>query len=104
MSNKNARKTSSDKKGIKGFFKARRTRMGAAFISVTVLVIAAVVLLNVIFGVLSDRSAMYIDVTANRNYKLQQATLDYINDLNKDVDIYVLANESLYCFNVFFLS
>ena len=93
MSNKNARKTSSDKKGIKGFFKARRTRMGAAFISVTVLVIAAVVLLNVIFGVLSDRSAMYIDVTANRNYKLQQATLDYINDLNKDVDIYVLANE-----------
>ena len=91
MSNQNKKNT--PRKGFKGFIGSRRTRIGATYIGVTVLVIAAVVLVNVIFAVLSDRSAMYIDVTANRNYKLQSVTVDYIEDLKKDVDIYVLVNE-----------
>ena len=92
MSN-NTKKPSESKRSIKAFFKARNTRRGAASIGVTVLIIAAVILVNVIFAVISSRNAMYIDVTANRSFKLQSATLDYIGDLNKDVDIYVLADE-----------
>lgn len=92
MKNKN-KNTSEKKQGFKSFLKAKNTRRGAASVGVTALVIVAVILVNVIFAILSYRRAMYIDVTANRSYKLQSVTLDYIKDLDKDVDIYVLANE-----------
>ena len=89
----NPKKTSDKKNGVKSFFTARNTRRGMTSLGVTVLLIAAIVLVNVILAVLSSRSSMYIDVTANRTYKLQSVTLDYIKDLDKDVDIYVLASE-----------
>lgn len=79
--------------GFKSFITARNTRRGAASIGVTVLIIAAIVLVNVIVAALSSRSGMYIDVTEDRSYKLQSATVDYIADLQKDVDIYVLTSE-----------
>ena len=91
MSKKSTNNTS--KKGFKSFFSARNTRRGMTSVGITVLLVVAVILVNVIFAVLSDRSAMYIDVTANRNFKLQSQTIEYIEDLKKDVDIYVLANE-----------
>ena len=84
---------SEKKNGVREFFTARNTRRGITSVGITVLLIAAVVLVNVILAVLSSRSSMYIDVTADRTYKLQGVTLDYIKDLDKDVDIYVLASE-----------
>ena len=91
--NKNISGKTSKNSGVKGFLRARNTRRGAASIGVTVLVIAAVILVNVILAVLSSRSAMYVDVTAGRSYKLQSVTLDYLSKLDQDVDIYVLVNE-----------
>ena len=92
---KNASKKPSgqSKKGFVGFITARNTRRGMTSIGVTVLLVASIVLVNVIMAVLSDRSAMYIDVTEQRSYKLQSKTVGYIDALEKDVDIYVLANE-----------
>ncbi|MBR1533984.1 MAG: Gldg family protein [Ruminococcus sp.] len=91
--NKRSSKKPSSKKGFKQFITARNTRRGATSVGITVLLIAAIVLVNAVLAILSDRSAMYIDVTANRNFKLQSMTIDYIKTLDKDVDIYVLAAE-----------
>ena len=91
MSNK--KQSSASKNGRKGFLSSRSTRRGLTSVGVTVLVIAAVILLNVILAILSSHRAMYVDVTANRTYKLQSATVDYLNGLDRDVDIYVLASE-----------
>lgn len=91
--NKRSSKKPSTKKGFKQFITARNTRRGATSVGITVLLIAAIVLVNAVLAILSDRSAMYIDVTANRNFKLQSMTIDYIKTLDKDVDIYVLAAE-----------
>lgn len=93
MSKQTSKKPSAEKKGFRNFVTARNTRRGATSVGITALIIAAIVLVNVILAVLSDRSAMYIDVTANRNFKLQTQTIDYIDSLDKDVDIYVLASE-----------
>ena len=92
MSNKK-RTSEQSKGGIKRFFSSRSTRRGITSIGVTVLVIAAVILVNVILAILSSHHAMYVDVTANRTYKLQSATVDYLNNLDREVDIYVLASE-----------
>lgn len=81
------------KTGFKEFLTARNTRRGATSLGVTVLIVAAVILVNVILAILSSRSGMYIDVTENRSYKLQSPTLAYIDDLDRDVDIYVLTSE-----------
>ena len=91
--NKRSSKKPSSKKGFKQFITARNTRRGATSVGITVLLIAAIVLVNAVLAILSDRSAMYIDVTANRNFKLQSMTIDYIKTLDKDFDIYVLAAE-----------
>lgn len=91
--NKRSSKKPSSKKGFKQFITARNTRRGATSVGITVLLIAAIVLVNAVLAILSDRSAMYIDITANRNFKLQSMTIDYIKTLDKDVDIYVLAAE-----------
>ncbi len=92
---KQSLKTASEKKEsrLKSFFTARNTRRGAISVGVTLFLLAAVILVNVILAILSSRSAMYIDVTAGRNFKLQSPTIEYLNRLEKDVDIYVLANE-----------
>ncbi len=93
MSNKTSKKTSAGKKSFKQFITARNTRRGATSVGITVMLIAAIVLVNVVLAILSDRSAMYIDVTESRNFKLQSETIDYISGLEKDVDLYVLAKE-----------
>lgn len=86
-------KNKSAKNSLKSFFTSRNTRRGITSLGVTILLIAAIVLINVILAIVSSHKALYVDVTADRNYKLQSATVNFIKDLDKDVDIYVLANE-----------
>lgn len=90
MSKKNEKKPSP----IKRLFSSRNTRQGAVSVAVTAAIIAAVILLNAVIAIIASRTPLYLDVTANRNYKLQSVTVDYIRSLDKDVDIYVLAEES----------
>ena len=82
--------------GSKGFFKARNTKRGAASIAVTILVIAAIVLLNIVTGTLSTRYSLYADMTSNGAYRLQDATARFASTVEKDTDLYVLANENVF--------
>lgn len=78
----------------KGFFKSRSVRRGAASIVITVLFIVAVVLINLIAAAFTNSHPLYIDVTENSSFKLQSATTDYLETVNKPVTIYILQSEA----------
>ncbi|WP_316607737.1 Gldg family protein [uncultured Ruminococcus sp.] len=90
----NNEKKTSEKKGFKGFFKARSTRRGAAAIALTALVIAAVVLVNLVLAAVTNTHPLYIDVTENSSFKLQPETEEFASSINKDVTVYILQTES----------
>ena len=81
---------------FKSFLKARNTKKGAISIAITVLVIVALVLLNVVTTTLTSRYSLYADMTYNNAYRLQDVTKQYASSVEKDVDFYVLSNETVF--------
>lgn len=88
MKKQNEKRTS-----FANFLKARNTGRGILSIVLTVLIIAAVILLNVAVTGMSSRYSLYLDTTPNKAYRLQSVTADYAASIEKDVDFYVLAYE-----------
>lgn len=74
----------------------RNLKYGSFATVLTVLFIAAVVLLNVVTTVLFDRFPISIDLTANSIYSVSQETIDYIEGIDALVDITVMATEDEY--------
>ena len=60
----------------------------------TVLFIAAVVVLNVIVSIISDRIDTTADLTDTGIYTLDEATTNYLAGLDKDVTVSVMNTES----------
>lgn len=74
----------------------RRRRFGIVATLITLGVVAAAVVLNVLVGVLMDRYPLSIDLTSDSIYGISDETIDYIHNLDQDVTIHVLATrESL---------
>ena len=71
----------------------RRRRFGLVATLITVGVVAAVVVLNVLAGVLMDRYPLSIDLTSGSLYGISDETIDYIQSLDQDVTIHVLATK-----------
>ena len=92
--NNNNQTSENKKNGAKGFFKSRGARRGAVSIVVTVLFIAAVILLNLVAAAFTNNHPLYIDVTENSSFKLQDTTVEYLDTVEKDVSIYILQKES----------
>lgn len=88
------KKNTSSKKNFREFMNSRSARRGAASILITVLVIAAIILVNVMIGSIASRTNLSVDITANASFRLQSTTEDYISAVNKPVDIYVLQKEN----------
>ena len=88
------KKPSEKKNKFKAFFTGRSARRGAVSIVITALFIAAIVLLNIVLATIKDRHPMYIDVTENASYQLQQDTKDFLDQVDDNVTIYVLQKES----------
>jgi hypothetical protein len=88
MNNKNS--------SFKTFLSARNTRRGALSVAITVFVIAAVILLNIIASSLTSRYSLYADLTSNDAYRLQDATAAFASTVEKDVTLTVLQNESVF--------
>ena len=89
---RNTSKANKEKKG--SFFKQRSTRRGAVSILLTVLFIAAIVLLNVVLTAVTDQFPLSVDVTENASYQLQQETKDYLDKIDQPVTVYVLQKET----------
>lgn len=63
------------------------------YLTVGALTLAAVVLVNIVAGALSDRYPLSIDLTPGKLFELHADTADYIATLNQPVDIHVLATQ-----------
>lgn len=85
-------KANKEKKG--NIFKQRGTRRGAVSILLTVLFIAAVVILNILLAAITEKHPLYIDVTENASYQLQSQTEEYLDQVTEPVEIYVLQKET----------
>ena len=90
----NEKKTSEKKGGFKNLLKSRGARRGTLSLVLTILFIAAIVLVNIVLAAVTDKYPLYIDVTENSSYQLQSETKDYLKDISKPVDIYVLQKET----------
>ena len=71
----------------------RRFRMGSFATVLTVIFIAALIILNLIVSAVSNRYPVQIDLTTDKIYGLSDETIEYLKGLEKEVDIYVLATE-----------
>lgn len=62
----------------------------------TVIFIAAVVLINIIASILFDRYPLTIDLTENAMYSITQESIDYIQSIDGEINVTVLANEDTF--------
>lgn len=92
------RKTNTaEKSSFKAFLKSRETKKGTISILLTVLFIAAVVLLNIVCNLLTNRfPALSVDFTKSSVFALQAQSKEYVKNLNKDVNIYILQEEATF--------
>lgn len=82
---------------VKKALKSRRLRHGTVAAAITAVVIAAVIVLNVIAGLLVDRFPnLKADFTSNSAYALQNDTKEYMKNLNKDVTLYILSTKTAF--------
>lgn len=75
-------------------FDRRNMKHGTMAVVLTVLFIAAVVVLNVIVGIVSDRIDTTADLTDTGIYTLDEAATTYLAGLEKDVTVSVMNSET----------
>lgn len=74
----------------------KKLKYGTLATVLTALFVAAVVVCNVIVGVLNDRYNWNIDLTTSGLYEIDEQTVTYLNQLNSDVEIIVMAEEATF--------
>ncbi len=71
----------------------RRRKFGVIATLITVGVVAAAVVLNILIGELMDRYPLSIDLTSDSLYEISDETIDYIQNLDQNITIHVLATK-----------
>ena len=76
------------------FFKSRNAKRGSIAIALTIIFIAIVVGLNIVANLLTARfPVLSADLTSNNVYELTEPSVEFMAQLNKDVNVYVLMDE-----------
>lgn len=70
-----------------GFFQSRKFKYGTVSVLLTVVVIAAVIVLNVVFTALSSRYGWYVDMTQTDIFSMSDSTIDLLKDLDASYKI-----------------
>ncbi len=65
---------------MRGKTKSRRLKYGSVTVALSILVIASIMIVNVIFSVLAQRYGLYINMAGQSTYKLTENGKDYINE------------------------
>ncbi len=68
----------------------RRFRYGGFAILITCIALAAVILLNMVLGMVEDNWALSIDLSPSRVTKFDDATIETLKEVDKDLVIYLL--------------
>lgn len=71
----------------------KKLKYGSVAMVITVVVVAAVILLNVILSVFADRYNMNFDITPNKDFEISQETEDYLASLTENVEICTTVDE-----------
>lgn len=75
----------------------KKLKYGSLATAVTVIFVAVVVLVNVVVSLIGDRFPdAVLDLTTSNVYDISDETLDYIRDLDQDVEIAVSSDESAF--------
>lgn len=77
-------------------FKTRKFKVGSVATGITVIVVAATVVFNLIVGQLTDKFSLSLDMTQNKIFSLTDQSISFIKGLNKDVEIVVLSDENAF--------
>lgn len=86
-------------RALKRVKRRKKFKYGALATALTVLFVAAVVVVNIIAGVLNDRYQWNIDLTSSGLYEIDEQTISYLNLLNTDIELVVMADEALFTEN-----
>lgn len=79
---------------IKAYFNRRKFKRGSLASCITILVIAAIVLLNVVTSVCAEKFPLSWDLTSNKVFTLTDQSKNFLNALDKDVEITLLNDEN----------
>lgn len=84
------------KKKVRRRSDTRKLRYGAMATGLSVVVIAGIVLFNVVMGILADRYPLSFDLSEDKTYSLSEQGIAVAESLQKEVQITVFAEESLF--------
>ncbi|MBR1764894.1 MAG: GldG family protein [Ruminococcus sp.] len=76
----------------------RQIKHGMSATVLTIVFIAAVVLVNVIATVLFERYPLTFDLTSKKKFSISEESIDYVKTINTDVLITVFADEDDFCY------
>ena len=71
----------------KNFLHTKKFRYGSVSVALTVVIVAAVILLNAIFTALSERFTWYIDMTAEEIYTLSDEAKELLDTVDKEKEV-----------------
>lgn len=74
--------------------KGKRLKHGALSVVFTVIFVAAIVLINIIFNMVLDRFDVSADLTDKSMYSIDQTTVDYLVGIDDSISIIVTAEET----------
>lgn len=74
----------------------KKLRFGSVSAITIVLVIAVTVVINLIVSVLAERQPLKLDLTPDNRYELSQESIDFLENLDKDVEITVMTTEDTF--------
>lgn len=82
---------------LKTLFKSRKLRKGGLSIAFTAVFIVLVIVVNMIANLITTKvPALTFDLSASKTYELSQDTIDFVETIDKEVTVSILASESDY--------
>ena len=76
------------------FAKKKNFKYGTVATAITIGFVALVVVINIIATLLLQKFPLSIDLTSSGKYEISQESIDYVQQLDRGVTIYVLADEA----------
>ena len=72
----------------------KKFKYGGYAIIMSVIVVGAIILLNVLTGVVDNKFALSVDMTASRMFSLTAETKNLLTELQKDIYVYTISSSS----------
>ncbi len=78
----------------KNIFNKKKFKYGTVATAITVFIIVIIIFLNLIAGIFTEKKGLKLDLTAQNFFDISQDTIDYIKNIDSDVEIAVMQKKS----------